>query len=353
MAAKTYRLKVRKIPLPDDVVYKRPAFPAFKELHLDLLENKVKLKKNPPKPMFVYNDPPPKARDSPSHDYKDYDKNGDDDEDFTLEELERAYRDADSDDEDPFDDRDDESHSHHTHDRHEDESEYPSGTHEYRQQDFDQQQEEEEDEEEREKREKDELLFKFMVLRRQYPAVEIPEFTEHSDMTTMRRVYDQVIRRVSLDSSVDNYKQYLVGGFMVLEWVSTNWLGIDLSGFCQQQSRMMNKYDRLLIELGEKNYSTAGSRFPVEIRLLFLIIFNAGLFYVQKMIFSGGGGGGGGGGNIMNAFFGGAQEQAPAPQPVKRRRAPMRGPTISPQEVEELTRQSQMEDDDADDESDF
>ncbi len=333
MSTKTYRLKVRKIPLPDDIIYKRPNFPPFQELHLDLLENKTKLKKNPPKPIFVRTEPTQSTSKRSSHEHKE-----DGDEDFTLEELERAYNREESDN-DVF--------SEHEHNNESEPDTPEKHGDEYKQEQFKQQEEEEEDEEERERREKADLLFKFMVLRRQYPNVEITEFTEHSDINTMRRVYEQIIRRVSLDSSVDNYKQYLVGGFMVLEWVSTNWLGIDLSGFTKQQVQMMNRYERLLIELGEKNYSAMGSRFPVEVRLIFFIIFNAGLFYVQKMIFSGGEGGT----NVLNALFGGvnaqAQEQAP-----RRRRGGMRGPTITPHEVEEFTRHHRdSDDDDADGES--
>lgn len=337
-ATKTYRLKVRKIPLPDDVLYRKPNFPPFNELHMDLLENKNKLRKNPPKPIFVRHEPPPQVRETFASQKS---SNKPDDDDFTLDELEKAYRGDDSDIEDVFDELDDKSEhgDDHTDTDHKEVPEQHNG--EYNQQHFAQEQEEEEDEEERERREKADLLFKFMVLRRQYPNVEIPEFTEHSDLDTMKRVYEQIIRRVSLDSSVDSYKQYLVGGFMVLEWVSTNWLGIDLSGFTQQQVKMMNRYERLLIELGEKNYSTVGSRFPVEVRLIFFIIFNAGLFYVQKMIFSGGDGGV----NILGTLFGGgmnaAQQAPPAPRaaPRRRRGGGMRGPTISPQEVEDFTRQ--------------
>lgn len=347
MSTKTYRLKVRKIPLPDDIVYQRPNFPAFQELHIDLLENKTKLKKNPPKPIFVRNDPPEKepfAKHSNPHEESEG-------EDFTLEELERAYHGDDSDHEDVFKDDDHDNDHDHDHD-HETDPDPEKRDGEYQQQHFEHQQEQEEDEEEREHREKADLLFKFMVLRRQYPNVEIPEFTEHSDINTMHRVYDQIIRRVSLDSSVDNYKQYMVGGFMVLEWVSTNWLGIDLSGFTQQQAKMMNRYERLLIELGEKNYSTMGSRFPVEVRLIFFIIFNAGLFYVQKMIFSGGEGGA----NVLNALFGGGvNPQQQQQQPQRRRRGGgMRGPTITPHEVEEFTRQQDdtPDDDDGDHDKD-
>jgi hypothetical protein len=352
MATKDYRLKVRKIPLPDDIIYRRPNFPPFQELHLDLLENKTKLRKSPPKPFFVYAEPPRHSRENFGHSSNDRDHDNEN-EDFTLDELEKAYRDGESDNENVFSDHEDAKSERsdiseditrrhdrdHDHDR-DSPREHQRG--EYQQQYFQQEQEEQEDEEEREQREKAELLFKFMILRRQYPNAEIPEFTEFSDMGTMKRVYDQIIRRVALDSSVDDYKQYLVGGFMVMEWVSTNWLGFDLSGFTQQQTKIMNKYDRLLIELGEKNHTTIGSRFPVEVRLIFLVIFQAGLFYVQKMVFGGGMNAGGGAASnpfgMFGAMGGGAPSGTAAPKQSRRRGRGMRGPTISPDDIEEHTR---------------
>lgn len=320
MATKTYRLKVKKIPLPDDIIYRRPNFPQFGELHLDLLENKNKLKKNPPKPIFVRQEPIKREHMTPSEI----------EEDLTLEELEKAYTNEEQEEvfsdgepqEDDFIEKDEKENG------------------EYVQERFVEQEEEEEAEEDRLRREHADLLFKFMVLRRQYPNVDIPEFTDHSDINTMRRVYDQIIRRVSLDSSVENYKQYLVGGFMVLEWVSTNWLGIDLSGFTQAQTKAMNKYDRLLVELGEKNYSTEGSRFPVEVRLIFLIIFQAGLFYVQKAVFSGSGP------NLFSNMFGTSSTDKP-----QKRRTRMRGPTIQPDEINDMrNHKSGSSDEESDDE---
>ena len=361
MSKKEYRLKVNRIPNDEDPIYKKPRFPSFGELHLDLLENKIKVRKGAPKPVFVRAPRSP----SPSRDHsrhgsrRDSDSDSErSDDDFTLAELEKQYNKGHHSDSDSDSDSD----SHHTKESEKDDR----GN--YRQQHFQEQQEEEEDAEEREQREKSDLLFKLMTLRRKYPNVQVPEFTEHSDYTTMKRFYDQTIRRVALDSNIENYQRYLQGGFFVMEWVSTNWLGLDMTGFAMSQAKTMNSYERLLIELGEKNYSTAESRFPVEVRLIFLVLFNAGIFYVQKMIFTGGAGGNAGGGNSGGGLFGslfggmgqpqsqqapqpqmpqqasmfGAGQQSPpgpgqAPPPVRRRR-PMRGPTISPQEVEEFTK---------------
>ena len=46
----------------------------------------------------------------------------------------------------------------------------------------------------------------------------------------------------------------------------------------------MHSYEKLLIELGEKSYVPSGSKWPVEVRLLFMIIMNAAFFLVSKMI---------------------------------------------------------------------
>lgn len=132
--------------------------------------------------------------------------------------------------------------------------------------------------------EKKELLFKFKILSRSYPQAKIPDVSQIKDISRLKSLYEETIRMLTLDSSVETYKQYLIGGFMLVEFVCGKFLNFDMEGFSQQQILQMNKYNKLLIELGEKSYLPEGSRFPVEVRLLFMIIVNAAIFIVGKMI---------------------------------------------------------------------
>jgi len=133
---------------------------------------------------------------------------------------------------------------------------------------------------------KRELIFKFKTLKKAYPesVSDIPEYTIHTDYKTMKSSYDECVRNLSLDSSVKGYKMYMVFGFMGIEYVFGSMLGFDMQGFCQHQVMNMHSYERLLIELGEKSYVPTGSSWPVELRLLGLILMNACIFILGRMM---------------------------------------------------------------------
>jgi hypothetical protein len=179
-----------------------------------------------------------------------------------------------------------------------------------------------EDEEDEMKRE---LLFKFELLKKAYKT-EVPEFNVHSDLKQMTRSYESTLRRVSLDSCVENYKQLLIGGFMVLEFVLGYLFKFDMQGFTQQQILNMNQYERLLIELGEQSYVPGGSQWPVEVRLLLMVLGNAAIFIIAKMIMKKTGS------NIMSAMN---TFSRPQPNPLNKRK--MRGPSIQPDDIPDIS----------------
>ena len=108
------------------------------------------------------------------------------------------------------------------------------------------------------------LVFKFDLLKKSYPNASIPEYGIHTDINLLRRSYEDTVRRLSLDSSRESYKTYLIYGFMGCEFIFGGYLGFDVQSFTQQQILTMSTYEKLLIELGEKSYVPDGSRWPVD-----------------------------------------------------------------------------------------
>lgn len=172
---------------------------------------------------------------------------------------------------------------------------------------------------------KRELLFKFELLKKSYKETAIPEFSMHSDYNSMKQTYDKTLKRLSIESSVDSYKTYLIGGFMLVEYGLGNYMGLDMKGFTQQQIVSMSQYERLLVELGEKSYVDEESQWPVELRLFGLIIMQAVFFVVSKLIAKKTGS------NLLNMInsMNLNNQASTAPESKKR----MRGPTINLDEL--------------------
>lgn len=196
--------------------------------------------------------------------------------------------------------------------------------------------------EEREMKEKQEYIWRFNILKKQYKDNVIPAVNEHTDLPMMKSMYDRTVREVYLDDAVNSYRSYLMGGFVVMEFVCTQMLGFDMSGFTQQQTRMMSKYDMMLIELGEKSYNTWGANVPVELRLVGLVLFQTAIFYLGKVISSKYGG------NVGDLFKGmtgqpgvidnttKSDDEEVAPNPKKKR---MRGPKIRAEDIRNMSHQ--------------
>ena len=103
-----------------------------------------------------------------------------------------------------------------------------------------------------------------------------------------------------------------------------------MQGFTQQQIISMHSYEKLLIELGEKSYVPQGSKWPIELRLLFMIIMNAAFFVISKMMMKKTGANLMGMVNNMNSS---SKSTMDNPTQPKRR---MRGPNIDLQDIPEM-----------------
>jgi hypothetical protein len=175
--------------------------------------------------------------------------------------------------------------------------------------------------EEDEDMEKRMYLDKFAILKRKYKEFKVPEFSHYSDVNTMKKTYESAVKQLHLDSTVETYKKYLIGGFTLTQFLFNKFLKIDMTGFAEQQILSMNQYEQVLVEIGEKSYFKAPSKMSPEIKLLFLIGFNAVLFLVSKMILKASGD------NILGSInkLSEKKQEQPQSQPQK---VHMRGPSM-------------------------
>lgn len=161
---------------------------------------------------------------------------------------------------------------------------------------------------------KRDLLRRLGKIRSEYPDVEIPEYSIHSDYKAMKRTYDAIHRNIQVDMDVHQYKMYLNFGFGLIEIVLGKWLGLPASGLANAQARNMAKYERLLIELGEKSYVDEESQLPVELRLLWLMTTQSCMFIGMKALSKKLSGGAGNSMNdLMNTMYNNMQPQKPQP----------------------------------------
>ena len=125
---------------------------------------------------------------------------------------------------------------------------------------------------------------KFSILREAYPHMNIPEPKEDQPVDEIEVMYKQYVKRIHIDSSVDQNKVYLLILWLIIEIVGSRFLKLPLRGYTKNQFRYMSKYQMLLIELGERSYSTSlGEGWPVELRLLAMAAFNGVIFVLVQM----------------------------------------------------------------------
>jgi hypothetical protein len=114
----------------------------------------------------------------------------------------------------------------------------------------------------------------------------IPEIDKNMSLYELHELYETYIKNIHIKDSSGKYKVYLIIMWLIIELACTK-MGLHIQGYTMSQFKSMNKYERLLLELGEKNYKTSHSEmsdWPVEMNILFMALVNAVTFIVIKML---------------------------------------------------------------------
>ena len=131
-----------------------------------------------------------------------------------------------------------------------------------------------------------EFKMKFGILRSNYPQWDVVDPPDALTLDQIHDLYEYYIRQIIISKETGQYKVYLVLFFMFVEVIGVKILKLNMSGYTMSQLRIMNRYDSILSELGEKWLISSGSEWPVEARLLMMAVFNAVIFLAVRYLCS-------------------------------------------------------------------
>lgn len=125
---------------------------------------------------------------------------------------------------------------------------------------------------------------KFGILRQSFPQWQVVDPPESATLDQWHDIYEGYVRQIIVSLNCNQWKVYLVIAFLAIEVFCIKVLGLDARGFTMSQVKIMNRYDQVLVELGEKYYVQGPSNWPVEARILMMAAFNGVIFIAVKYL---------------------------------------------------------------------
>ena len=128
---------------------------------------------------------------------------------------------------------------------------------------------------------------KYSILRDEFTNMNIPEPLDSQTIPEIKIMYDEYVRRILIDNSVSQNKQYFMLFCLVIEYVGITYAGLPIKGYAVNQINNLNKYHMLLVELGEKSVGGNGSGYPAEMQILFMLVMQSLLFFIAQFVAGG------------------------------------------------------------------
>ena len=125
---------------------------------------------------------------------------------------------------------------------------------------------------------------KFGILRASFSEWNIQDPSDEMTLDQIHDTYENYVRQIMISLNSNQYKTYLIGLFLAIEVCGIKFFGLDFRGYTMSQTKVMNRYNQLLIELGEKYYVQGNSTWPVEVKFIFMAGVNAIIFVVIKYL---------------------------------------------------------------------
>ncbi len=131
---------------------------------------------------------------------------------------------------------------------------------------------------------RDEFRIKFNILARSNTGIEMRPVTAEENLSLIVKRYEDMVKHIKVCQTANQYRLYTVIYFLGLEAICVKMLGLNASGFTVFQVKMLNEYDSLMIELGEKHHDRKFDSWPVEARVFLMGIFYLAIFIIASII---------------------------------------------------------------------
>lgn len=135
---------------------------------------------------------------------------------------------------------------------------------------------------ERDNENRDEMMWKLKKLRKQNKDIDIPAFDELTPTTTLAVYLRNALREINFNEKADNLKNILYMISLAVEYLGTQYAGLNLSGFTMTQMHNMEDYEKALMEMSERSYMGWSDRTSPELKLIFIFCKNAATYLMAE-----------------------------------------------------------------------
>ena len=124
---------------------------------------------------------------------------------------------------------------------------------------------------------------KFENLKLNYPDRNIT-FPEGKSLNKIHDSYHNIIKAIYVNMNLGQIQLGYIIVLMAVEFTSVKAFNIPLAGFTKMELKRMHRYNQMMVEIGESLYSTGGTPWPIEWRILGTLVMNVVIFIALKCL---------------------------------------------------------------------
>ena len=128
-----------------------------------------------------------------------------------------------------------------------------------------------------------EFFGKFRTLARSYPELDVTIPSSSYELDVLHTMYENYVHQMNVSKNGREYQTYITLLFFGIEMLFLKCGLYYAKGFAASQIKIMNKYDMLLIELGEFSLVGQMSDWPPLVKIILLCAFNAIVFILVNV----------------------------------------------------------------------